>query len=113
METKRKNQNELLVDASRLVSYCPLCDAPFYPEQVAVIEEDSKVQLLHATCNACAASLVILLLMNDRGVNSVGLVTDLTGADVAQFKNGEPITSNTVLDVSSAVRAEDAAGALF
>ncbi len=104
MQTKRKNQDELFTSVSQLVSYCPLCDVSFYPEAVVVISEDRKIQLLHATCNHCYSSVVILLLNNERGVTSVGLVTDLTGEDVARFKDSECVSCNDVIELHALVK---------
>lgn len=103
MQTKRKNQNELYTSVSQLVSYCPLCDVSFYPEAVVVISEDRKIQLLHATCNHCLSSVVILLLNNEWGVSSVGLVTDLTGEDVARFKDSASVSCNDVINLHTLV----------
>lgn len=97
MEIKKKKQNELFVGVSRLIADCPLCNVSFFPQEVAVIGGDNRTQLLHATCNQCSSSVVILLLMGDTGIGSVGLVTDLTREDVVRFQRGDLIDADDVL----------------
>jgi len=104
MEIKKKKQNELFVSVSRLISECPLCNASFFPEEVAVISEDNRTQLLHATCNQCSSSVVILLLLGDTGIGSVGLITDLTREDVVRFKRGDLIDADDVLGLHQVLR---------
>lgn len=105
MKTKRKNQSGQNIDggqnidASILTSYCALCNASFTPQEVSVIGEGDRTQLLHVSCNHCASSIVLLLLMSELGSGSVGLITDLTEADVHQFKDAEPISTDDVLDL--------------
>ncbi|MDD5040740.1 MAG: hypothetical protein PHY34_06390 [Patescibacteria group bacterium] len=97
MQIKKKKQNDLFVGVSSLITTCPLCGAAFYPEEVTIIGEEPRTQLLHATCNRCSSSIVILLLMNDTGVHSVGLACDLTETDVLRFKDADPISPDDIL----------------
>jgi len=99
MQTKRKNQNESSPYLASLVSYCPLCNSSFSPSRAAVISEGNDSQLLHVTCKQCASSIVLLLLVGEVGVSSVGLITDLTEHDVTRFKNGATVSSDDLLDL--------------
>jgi len=108
MEIKKKKQNELFVSVSRLISDCPLCNVSFFPEEVTVIGGDNRTQLLHATCNQCSSSIVILLLLGDTGIGSVGLVTDLTREDVVRFQRGEVIDADDVLGLYKVLRNDSA-----
>ena len=99
MQTKRKNKNKPLPQMASLVSYCPLCNASFSPRQAAVIGEGGDTQLLHISCNHCTSSIVLLLLIGEVGVSSVGLVTDLTGGEVLRFKNSEAVSSDDLIDL--------------
>jgi len=104
MEIKKKKQNELFVSVSRLITECPMCNASFFPEEVTVIGEDNRIQLLHATCNQCSSSVVILLLLGDTGIGSVGVVTDLTREDIVRFQHGGLIDSDDVLGLHKILR---------
>ena len=108
MEIKKKKQNELFVSVSRLIADCPLCNVSFFPQEVTVIGEDNRTQLLHATCNQCSSSVVILLLLGDTGLGSVGLVTDLTREDVAHFQRGNLIGVDDVLGLHQALQNDSA-----
>ena len=100
MQTKRKNQNNRsFADMASLVSYCPLCNVSFSPHRAAVVGEEGDSQLLHITCNRCASSIVLLLLIGDIGVSSVGLVTDLTEGEVMRFKSSAIVSSDDLIDL--------------
>ncbi|MCH7492215.1 hypothetical protein IID19_01320 [Patescibacteria group bacterium] len=99
MKIKRKNQSGRNIDASSLTSFCALCNVSFTPKEVSVIGEGDKTQLLHVSCNHCASSIVLLLLMSELGSGSVGLITDLTEGDVRKFKDAEPISADDVLNL--------------
>jgi hypothetical protein len=99
METKRKNDIQPLTDHPDLVEYCSLCEATFQPRSVSVIGDNGRTQLLHTACTRCGSSVIVLLVMNDLGLRSVGFLTDLTGEDVFRFKGMERLSSDDVLDV--------------
>lgn len=99
MKIKRKNQSGQNIDAASITSYCALCNVSFTPQEVSVIGEGDKTQLLHVSCNHCASSIVLLLLMSELGSGSVGLITDLTEEDVRKFKDEEPISTDDVLSL--------------
>jgi len=101
MEIKRKNQIQPLADVSTLMERCPFCDLAFQPREVSVIGDQQRTQLLHAICTRCGSAVVILLLIADIGIHSVGFLTDCTNEDVRAFKDQPPVSSNDVLDVYS------------
>ncbi len=98
MQTKRKKQNEAIAE-SQLVSYCPMCRASFSPKEFMVIGQSGQTHLLYVRCSHCTSSLVVLLLVHELGISSVGVITDLTEDDVVSFKNTEPLTVDDCLEV--------------
>jgi formate dehydrogenase maturation protein FdhE len=105
MQIKKKNQNEAISD-SQLVSYCPLCRVSFTPKEFVVIGESGQTHLLYVRCSHCTSSLVVLLLVHELCISSVGVVTDLTEDDVACFQNTDPLTADDCLGIHTEVRRE-------
>ena len=106
MQIKKKNQNDPSLH-TQLVSYCPLCHDSFSPRQAAVIGQVGSTHLLHVTCNRCTSSLVVLLLVSELGVSSVGVVTDLAETDVERFAAGLPVTMDDCLDLHALLHSGD------
>lgn len=99
METKRKNDIQPLADVASLVEYCPLCDATFHPRAVAVIGDIDHSQLIHTSCTRCGSSVVVLLLVSELGLRSVGFLTDLTEADAARLKDVPAVGVDDLIDL--------------
>ena len=96
---KNQNKKHFIQDQAQLISYCPLCKRSFSPREAALINSAGPAQLLHITCNFCATALIVLLFSEERGVSSVGLLTDCTEADVSRMTHTEPISADEVLGV--------------
>jgi len=96
------NQNQEksnLKNVEKLESYCPLCNASFYPEKASVIDESNTSWLLHTTCSQCASSIVSLMLVGDIGISSFGLLTDLTKEEIEKFRLVETVNEDDLLDL--------------
>ncbi len=96
---KNQNKKQFIENQEQLISYCPLCKRSFSPREAAVINSAGPAQLLHITCNFCASALVVLLFSEERGISSVGLLTDCTEADVSRMADTKPISADEVLGV--------------
>jgi hypothetical protein len=65
--------------------------------EAQVIGENEETHLLHIRCRKCSNSILALVLVNNVGVSSVGLVTDLTFEDVLRFRGSQRISTDDVL----------------
>lgn len=106
MKIKRKDQGGPLVDVSRIVSYCPLCNATFYPHRTSVIGDGERAQLLYASCSHCASAMVLLLLASETGMGTVGLVTDCTEYDIYSFQRTAAIATDDLIDLHTVLERE-------
>lgn len=86
-------------DGLRLVSYCPVCETRYNPMQAKLLGEDGETRLLHVQCRKCHHSILALVLVNQVGASSVGLLTDLTYEDVLKFRANRLVSINDVIDV--------------
>ncbi len=103
METKRKNDIQPLADFAELVEYCSLCDATFQPRAVAVIRDIGRTQLLHTACTHCGSSIIVLLVLNELGLRSVGFLTDLTDEDVSRFSGQAAVSCDDLLEMHASL----------
>jgi len=82
----------------KLVSACPLCRRQYNLADAYIVDEQKGAYLLHTECKNCGSSIVATLVAGRHAVSSMGLVTDLTGEDVAKFKDTEPVSCDDVID---------------
>lgn len=96
---KKHTPSSLWNDGLKLVSYCPLCETRYNPMQARLVDEDGDTHLLHVTCKKCENAILALVLVNEDGASSVGLITDLVYEDVLKFQNNREISIDDVLEM--------------
>jgi hypothetical protein len=85
-------------ESTKLVSYCPLCEASFNPQEAKVLGESADSHLMHIRCGNCSNAILALVLVSSVGVSSVGMVTDLAHEEVNRFKDAPAVSTDDVLD---------------
>lgn len=88
----------------RLISKCPLCSEQYQPFQASIVEEKADAQLVHIECQRCQSAIVALIVNGQLGLSSIGLITDLTSADVESFKDARPIDEADVISAFEELR---------
>lgn len=90
-------------DSLKLVSYCPLCEARHQPTQARILAKDGETRLVHVTCKKCGGATLALVMQNDAGASTVGVVTDLSHDDVLRFQEGRRVSTDDVIEVHEAL----------
>src|SRR3989338_3029118 len=91
----------------KLISYCPLCEQSYNPQEARVLGEKEDSHLLHIQCGRCSNAIIALVLISPVGVSSVGLVTDLGFNEVHFFKEARPISTDDVIETHHLLQNED------
>ncbi len=52
------------------------------------------MRLFHLTCQSCAHSVLAVILENQNGMSSLGMVTDLEAQDAMRFQDSDPISAD-------------------
>jgi len=94
-----KPHSEFWNDGLKLVSYCPVCETRYTPTRAHMLGKDGETRLLHVTCVSCKHAVLALVLVNEIGASSVGVLTDLCVDDVYRFHALDPVSINEVIDV--------------
>lgn len=90
----------------KLVSYCPVCETRYNPMEARLLGEQGETQLLHVQCRKCRHSILALVLVNQMGASSVGLLTDLSYEDVMRSKAHTAVTVDDVIQVHTLFEGE-------
>ncbi len=103
------NQSSPFFDEGvKLISYCPLCESSYNPQEAKVLGEKEDSHLLHIQCGNCSNAIIALVLISSVGVSSVGMVTDLGFGEVNRFKDATPISTDEVIETHHLLNNEAA-----
>lgn len=94
------------LDGLKIVSRCPVCQIEHNPIETALLDEAGGSHLIYIKCKNCGSGVVAAITPTGMGVNSIGLVTDLSGYEVTQIKDEPRVSADDVLFIA----AENLAG---
>jgi rubredoxin len=78
---------------------CSLCDHKYEPNKALLLEDQDGQTTFHVTCSSCGVSTMVFVSTGQFGVISMGVLTDLKGAEVKNLYGNEAISSDQVLDI--------------
>lgn len=100
-----RNEIEHFSDGLRLVSYCPVCDTQSNAMQAQTLGTERDTHLLHIQCRKCHNAFIALVLVNQTGASSIGLLTDLTYEDVLKFQANKNVNINDVIQIHECLQS--------
>lgn len=93
------NPDQFSEETLKLVSFCPVCHYRYNPIEAEILEQNEDANLLHVRCRRCHSTVLALVTMGQMGISSVGLVTDLSGAEVRRIKLAAPVSDTDLLNL--------------
>lgn len=81
----------------RVLTACPFCNTSYTVRAARVLAQKDDAHVVHIECRNCGGSIVALILAGNLGAQSVGVVTDLTRDEVAQYSAATPVNADDVL----------------
>ena len=88
----------------KIISNCPVCKSVYYPSEINIIDEKENAHLLHLECRKCKNRLLVLIMAGPRGINSIGLQTDLMSDETLKFLDSQPVMSDEVLEAKEILK---------
>ncbi len=83
----------------RLMQECPLCGGQYPQSGVTIIEQRLEgSHLLHIQCAKCGTAILAVVLITQVGMSTVGMVTDLTVADIRRLHGRDAISADDILE---------------
>jgi hypothetical protein len=61
-------------------------------------------QLWHVMCKNCLHAIMLAVIINEQGVNSVGVLTDLKSHEALRFHSQPPVSSDDCLTLHAALQ---------
>jgi len=88
-----KNNNNL-----DFLSKCYFCGSPLGQNDLTILENKDKNNTFHITCGKCKASAIVYFSVNQGGVVSVGVATDLDKQEVKEKFLQSAVSADEVID---------------
>lgn len=107
MPAPSNQPSQFFDEGVKLISYCPLCEMSYNPQEAKVLGEKEDSHLLHIQCGNCSNAIIALVLISSVGVSSVGLVTDLGFNEVNRFKEAPAVSTDDVIEMHHLLKDED------
>lgn len=86
-----------MMSAPKLLTHCPLCNAQYEERSIKMLGERGAMRTFHLTCPSCSHAVLAVILENQHGVSSLGMVTDLEAQDAVRFQDVDPISADDCL----------------
>lgn len=83
----------------KLLTHCPLCETVYEDQSIHLLGEHGGMRLFHLTCQACSHAVLAVILENQNGIRSLGVMTDMEAQDVFSLQSAENISANECLDL--------------
>lgn len=96
----------LFNDNPTLITHCPICNLRYDSLEARVLEEGDSSHLVYIKCHHCQSAILALILANNLGISSVGLITDLSADDVLKFRSATPVSYDDVIEVHQFLNKE-------
>jgi|TARA_Y100000310_G_scaffold316234_1_gene367700 hypothetical protein len=96
----------LFSDNPTLITHCPVCNVRYNPLEARVLEEGESAHLVYIKCRQCQSAILALIIANNSGISSMGLITDLSSDDVLKFKSDNAISCDDVIEVHQLLNKE-------
>lgn len=91
--------SELWNEGIKLISFCPVCETRYNSTEARLLGEQAETHFLHVQCRKCKHAVLALVVVNQVGASSVGLLTDLSYDDLVRMKTGQKVSVDDVIEV--------------
>ncbi|OGH59821.1 MAG: hypothetical protein A2725_02275 [Candidatus Magasanikbacteria bacterium RIFCSPHIGHO2_01_FULL_33_34] len=95
---KKPTSSSSIFERLRLMKKCPFCEYNYEAKKVVVLEEYEESRLVHVTCSDCNSSILHIMLVTQVGLNTMGIITDLSAEEVKRLRYSSGITEDILLD---------------
>lgn len=93
------NFGRFLEEGLKIIANCPVCHFRYDSAETRIIDENDGAHLVYLKCQRCQSATLVLLMANNFGVSSIGVLTDLDSHEVLKFKDLPEVNSDDVLSV--------------
>lgn len=97
----------------KIISRCPVCHSQYNPVEAKILDESDGAHLIYVQCRRCQSAVLALVVTNNFGVSSVGMVTDLDSHEVMKFTDFGEVDADDVLEMNEFLADSDVGEAVL
>ena len=80
-----------------LINQCPICSQNYDKKAVKLFLDKQNTHLVHITCGYCQSYFLAMVMELGKALSTVGMVTDLSFADIKRLHIQDPISLNETI----------------
>lgn len=96
----------LFNDNPTLITHCPVCNLRYDPLEARILEEGDNAHLVYISCRDCQSAILAVIISNNLGISSLGLITDLSADDVMHLKSSQPVSIDDIIEIHELLSKE-------
>ncbi|MBU0661203.1 hypothetical protein KKG22_03415 [Patescibacteria group bacterium] len=100
------SENNITHDQISLTKTCPLCGEHYDKGNICIVEEGEEAQLYHVTCQSCHHAMLAFILSSEKGVGTIGMLTDLHLDDVNRLRHKPAIKQDDIIVFHSLLKQQ-------
>jgi len=82
----------------QLINQCPICGQNYDTKATRLFLDKQAIHLVHITCGYCQSYFLAIVMELGRGISTIGVVTDLSFADIKRLHNQGSITIDEAIE---------------
>lgn len=93
-----KKQLEPWQQGLKLITQCPVCGGDFDKKAAKFFIKKKDSRAVHMTCGRCSGNFIANIIIFNKGISTVGMVTDLSFDDIKRIYGSAPIEVDEVIE---------------
>lgn len=92
---------------------CPLCQKEYGNFNITILDQKRGKATLHLTCEYCQTASLVFVIVNQSGILSLGMVTDVTKEEAKRMLNREAVSADDVVEIYGLLKKTEKAEELI
>lgn len=93
----KKDRSHSWQDILRVINRCPVCGSVYSEQKAKLFAQREKTQMIHFACESCQGNFIAMVMFMNRGLSTIGLISDLNFEDAKNKFVLPPITLDEVI----------------
>ena len=86
---------------------CPLCNENYNQVEALVLEEKENRTTFHMTCRKCKSAMIVFIVVNQAGIISMGMATDIDKEEAGILFNNEAVSADHVIEMHESLKKSE------
>ena len=93
----KKDKPQSWQEILRVISRCPVCGSVYNTQKAKLFAQQEGANMVHFSCESCEGNFIAMVATLNRGLSTIGLVSDLDFDDARRKFTLPPITVDEII----------------